>query len=55
MRRNRALSQSFEGIFEGFFYLAVKLAVTTEDARGYFRSAGITITEEDQDVSYNEL
>jgi transposase len=55
MRRNRALSQSFEGMFEGFFHLAVKLAVTSEDARGYFRSAGISVTEEDQDVDYDEL
>jgi hypothetical protein len=55
MRRNRALSAAFEGMFEGFFHLAVKMAVTPEDARGYFRSAGISVTDEDQDVDYDEL
>jgi hypothetical protein len=49
MRRNRALSASFEGMFEGFFHLAVKLAATPENARGYFRSARISVTEEDQE------
>jgi hypothetical protein len=34
-------------MFEGFFHLAVKLAVTPKDARGYFRSARISVTEED--------
>jgi hypothetical protein len=34
-------------MFEGFFYLAVKLAVTTKDSRGYFRSVGISVIEED--------
>jgi transposase len=47
MRRNRALSQSFKEMFEGFFHLAVKLAVISKDAKGYFRSAGISVTEED--------
>jgi transposase len=47
MRRNRALSTSFEGMFKGFFHLVVKLAVTPEDAKGYFRSARISVTEED--------
>jgi DDE superfamily endonuclease len=55
MRRNRALSTSFEGMFKGFFHLAVKLAVTPENARDYFRSAGISVTEEDQDIDYDEL
>jgi transposase len=40
---------------EESFHLAVKLAVISEDARGYFRSAGISVTEEDQDIDYNEL
>jgi hypothetical protein len=55
MRRNRALSSSFKGIFKGFFHLAVKLAVTTEDTRGYFQFTGISVTEEDQDINYDEL
>jgi hypothetical protein len=55
MRRNRALSQSFKGIFKRFFYLAVKLAVISKNSRGYFRSAGINITKEDQDIDYNKL
>jgi hypothetical protein len=55
MRRNRALSQNFEGMFKGFFHLAVKLAVISKDAREYFRSAEISVTEEDQDIDYDEL
>jgi hypothetical protein len=55
IRRNRALSQNFEGMFKGFFHLAVKLAVTSKDVRGYFRSAGISVIEEDQDIDYDEL
>jgi hypothetical protein len=47
MRRNRALSSSFKGMFEGFFYLIIKLAVTAEDTKGYFRSTKISVTEED--------
>lgn len=42
-------------MFEGFFHLAVKLAVTAEDARVYFRSAGIIVSKEDQDIDYDEL
>jgi hypothetical protein len=55
MRRNRALSTSFKGIFKGFFHLVIKLAVTPEDAKGYFRSARISITKEDQDIDYDKL
>jgi hypothetical protein len=55
MRRNKALSASFERMFKGFFYLIVKLAVTPKDAKGYFRFTGISVTEEDQDVDYDEL
>jgi transposase len=47
MRRNRALSLYFEGIFKGFFHLVIKLAITPEDVRGYFRSTRISITKED--------
>jgi hypothetical protein len=55
MRRNRALSSSFEGIFKGFFHLIIKLIVTAEDARGYFRSTKISVTKKDQDINYDEL
>jgi hypothetical protein len=55
MRRNKALSSSFQGMFKGFFYLVIKLAVITEDARGYFRSTGISVTEKDRDINYDEL
>jgi hypothetical protein len=55
MRRNKALSLCFKGMFEGFFHLAIKLAITPKDARGYFRSTGISVTEEDQDINYNKL
>jgi hypothetical protein len=42
-------------MFKGIFRLAVKLAVTTEDCRGYFRSARISMAEEDQDIDNDEL
>jgi hypothetical protein len=46
MRRNKALSTSFEEIFKGFFHLIIKLAVTAENVKGYFRNAGISVTKE---------
>jgi transposase len=36
IRRNKALSTSFERIFKGFFHLIIKLTVTTKNVRGYF-------------------
>jgi hypothetical protein len=55
MRRNRALSLCFKGIFEGFFHLVIKLAIIPENVKGYFRFTRISVTEEDQDINYNKL
>jgi hypothetical protein len=42
-------------MFKGFFYLVIKLAVTAKNVKGYFRSAGISVTKEDQDINYDKL
>jgi hypothetical protein len=42
-------------MFKGFFHLIIKLAVTAENAKGYFRSTKISVTKEDQDINYDEL
>jgi hypothetical protein len=55
MRRNRALSLCFKRMFERFFHLIIKLAITSEDTRGYFRFTKISVIKEDQDINYNEL
>jgi DDE superfamily endonuclease len=55
MRRNKALSLCFKRMFEGFFHLVIKLVVTPEDAKGYFRFIKINVIKEDQDINYNEL
>jgi hypothetical protein len=45
MRRNKTLSSSFQRMFKGFFYLIIKLAVITENAKGYFRFNKISVTK----------
>lgn len=55
MKRNRDLASDFEDYFEGFLHLAILQCSVKRSAKGYFRSAGVDVTEEDFDVDYDTL
>jgi transposase len=50
VRKNRQLKEGFED-FGDFLELAIKDFMKKKDARGYFRSAGIGLINEDKDKS----
>ena len=55
MRRNRSLSEPLLPAFDIYLHLAVAQCNFRESARGFFRNAGIAVTDDDVDVEYDEL
>ena len=55
MRKERELSYEFGIWFEGFIAMGLRLVVTEDTARGYFRHCGVYVPEDLRDISYSEL
>ena len=55
MRRNQRLARAFGDEFVEFLHLAVQYCGVEQHARGYFRRAGIEVSEDAVDIDYSEL
>ena len=55
MRRNKALAEPLKGCFHLFLHIAVAQCNFKKSARGFFESCGIVISDEDEDIDYDEL
>ena len=55
MRRNRKLAKPLLPAFDIYLHLAVAQCNFRNSARGFFRNAGIAVTDNDIDVEYDEL
>ena len=55
MRRNRKLGEPLLPFFDLFLHLAVAQCNFKTSARGFFKDCGIPVTDEDEDIDYDEL
>ena len=55
IRRNKALAQPLQGCFHLFLMIGVTQCNFKGSARGFFRACGIEVSDEHEDVDYDEI